>query len=92
MVKRSRGMLSRRTKRLSGKHNATVSDFVRTFEVGAKVTISQRAYNIGLPALRYSNRYGTIIKKLGDSYVVEIQDGNKKKQLISHPIHLKLAS
>ena len=91
MVKRSRGMLSGRTKRLLGKTRATVSQFVRSFPVGAKVVIAPKAYTIGLPALRYSNKNGIITAKRGNSYVVEIHDGKKKKQIISHPIHLKMA-
>lgn len=91
MVKRSHGMLSRRTKKLAGKSRATVSEFVKTFEIGSKVIISPKAYHIGLPALRYINRYGIVVAKRGSSYVVEIKDGRMKKQLISHPIHLKLA-
>lgn len=92
MVKRSRGMLSRRTRRLSGKIRATVSEFVKTFDIGTKVIITPKAYYMGLPSLRYSNKYGTIVERRGESYVVEIQDGGKKKRLVSHPVHLKLTT
>lgn len=85
-------MLSRKTKKLLGKSRATVSEFVKTFEAGSRVVIAPQAYQIGLPALRYANKYGTVVTKRGESYVVEIRDGNKKKRLISHPIHLRLVS
>ena len=90
MVKRSKGMMSRKTKILKGKTRATVSEFVKSFEIGAKVTITPKAYHIGLPALRYTNKSGKVVEKRGGSYVVEIKDGNKRKEIIAHPIHLKL--
>ena len=89
MVKRSHGAMSRRTKRLKGKTRATIPDFIRTFSVGERVVIAPMAYHIGLPALRYTNKSGIITEQRGQSYVVEILDGKKKKQIISHPIHLK---
>lgn len=89
MVKRSHGLMSRKTRRLTGKTRATVSDFVKVFTIGATVVISQQAYEIGRPDIRYTNKAGKIVSKRGESYVVEIVDGNKTKQLISHPLHLK---
>ena len=70
MVKRSHGALSRKTKKLKGKNRATVSDFVRTFAVGDKVTLSPQAYHIGLPALRYINKSGIVIAQPGTNYFV----------------------
>ena len=92
MVKRSKGLMSRKTRKLTGKGRSAISGFVKPFNVGDKVIVSQKAYQLGMPALRYLNKYGRVVAKRGASYVVEIQDGNKTKQLISHPIHLKLAN
>ncbi len=89
MVKRSHGSMSRRTRRLTGKTRATVSDFVKTFEIGSTVVIDQQAYEMGRPDIRYTNKNGRVVAKRGKSYVVEIVDGRKTKQLISHPIHLR---
>jgi large subunit ribosomal protein L21e len=91
MVKNSRGTLSGNTRRLKGRMDITVCQQVKTFEIGTKVIISQRAITKGQPHMRYNARHGKIIKKQGKCYVVEVQDGGKKKQLIASPIHLKEA-
>ena len=92
MVKNSRGTLSGNTRCLKGRMNLTVSEQVRTFEIGTGVIISQRSTSRGQPHMRYSGRYGKIVKKQGKCYVVEVADGKKKKQLIVSPIHLKVSA
>ena len=89
MVKRSKGLMSTRTKKLRNKEPITVSKLVKTFKIGSKVLIAPKSYLRGVPALRYINREGTIVEKRGECYMVEIRDGNKKKQLVSHPVHLE---
>ena len=91
MVKASRGLLSKRTRKLKGKSITTVAQLVRTFKVGDKVIIAPKAKSGGLPHLRYSSRHGVIREKRGKSYVVEVGDFNKKKSVIVGPVHLKLA-
>ena len=90
-MKRSKGTLSTRTKRLRSKEPLTVAKMVNSFDVGSKVVITNKSYQKGLPALRYNGKHGLIIEKRGSSYVVQINDGGKKKTLISHPVHLTLA-
>lgn len=92
MVKNSRGTMSGNTRKLRGKLNLTVSEQVKTFEVGAKVVIRQRPVSSGQPHMRYRGRHGTIVEKRGGCYMVEIQDGGSKKRLVASPIHLKLAA
>ena len=90
-MKRSRGFLSTKTKKLRAVETLTVSKYMKTFDVGNKVTIAPVHYPKGLPALRYINRRGTIIEKRGSSYVVQILDGGKKKQIILNPVHIRLS-
>lgn len=92
MVKNSRGTLSGNTKRLKGRMGITVSEQIKTFEIGAKVIISPRSTSRGQPHLRYNGRHGKIVKKQGKCYIVEIKDGGKKKQPVVSPIHLKKAA
>ena len=87
-MRHSRGYLSTRTKKLDGKGRLRPSKFVKSFEIGEQVIIDPKCFRGGLPHLRYANRHGKIIEKRGDSYVVEILDGNKKKKIISHSVHL----
>jgi len=42
-----------------------------------------------MPHPRFKNAAGTILKKQGEAYLVEIKDGNKTKKVVSYPIHLK---
>lgn len=64
--------------------------FLQKFKVGEKVAIRpEAAVQKGMPAVRYIGSYGTVIAEKGRCYVVEIMDGNKRKQLISAPVHLK---
>lgn len=87
-MKHSKGYLSTRTKKLSGKGRLKPSEFIKSFQLGDAVIINPKAYRGGLPHLRYLNRHGKITEKRGESYVVEIIDGNKKKKIIAHPVHL----
>lgn len=91
MVVRSKGALSKRTKKLASKRKLTISDITRSFKVGQKVMLSPKAYRAGMPNPKYANRLGEIVEKRGNSYVVKIMDGNKAKNMVAHPVHLRLA-
>lgn len=87
-MRHSKGYLSTRTKKLNGKGRLRVSEFVKSFELGDEVIIDPKCFRGGLPHLRYLNKYGKIIEKRGESYIVEIMDGNKKKRIIANTVHL----
>jgi len=91
MVKNSKGTLSGNTRKLRGRLALTVSSRVKTFDIGAKVIISQIPLSKGQPHMRYRGRHGIVVEKQGKSYVVEIQDGGSRKKLVSSPVHLKAA-
>lgn len=91
MVKRSKGILSKRTRQTKRKRKTTVSEEVKKFRVGEKVVFKPKATTRGRPHLRYRNRHGIIREQRGSSYVIEIKDGGKTKQLISRAIHLENA-
>ncbi|MBI5051402.1 50S ribosomal protein L21e [Candidatus Micrarchaeota archaeon] len=92
MVQRSKGALSKKTRKLKRTIKFTVNDYVRAFAVGQKVTIDVKPYFRGMPNPRYNNKSGIVVEKRGASYVVEISDGKLKKGLVAHPIHLKHVS
>ncbi len=89
MVKPSGGLLSGNTKKLRRKRKTTVSESVKTFKENQKVVIVPASSHRGLPALRYSNRHGIVLRKQGNSYVVKIRDGRKMKELVVGSIHLR---
>ena len=90
MVKPSKGPLSGNSRKLRGKSITTVTQAVRTFNVGDKVLITPKAKSEGLPHLRYANKHGVIKEKRGKAYLVEVRDYKKKKTLIVGTVHLKL--
>ena len=68
----------------------SLTKYFATFEPGSKVQlILEPSIHKGDYNTRFYGRPGTVQKKTGSCYVVEIKDGNKKKMILSHPIHLK---
>ena len=61
------------------------------FNNGDQVYLSvESAVQKGMYFPRFYGKTGIIVGKRGACYEVEIKDMNKKKMLISHPVHLKL--
>ena len=66
--------------------------YLQSFAQGDKVILKlepgvQRATY--LP--RFHGKAGIVKRKKGECYYVTIMDGNKQKEVIAHPIHLKKA-
>ncbi|RME79382.1 MAG: 50S ribosomal protein L21e [Methanobacteriota archaeon] len=90
MVKRPRGFHSKGTRKLKQKRKITIADHVREFSIGQKVILKQQPYyESAMPHKRYRGRTGIIKAKRGSCYIVAVKDGNKDKELICHPVHLK---
>jgi large subunit ribosomal protein L21e len=89
MVRRSRGTLSTFTRSLKSHGKLGVTKIFKIFKEGDKVTISLKAGHSGMPHPRYRGHHGTIVGRRGNSYIVEIRDGNATKRLISQPVHLE---
>ncbi|MBT4334799.1 50S ribosomal protein L21e [archaeon] len=80
----------RKTVRTKGK--ISVSKFAHKFEDGEKVyLVLEPAVQKGSFHPRFYGKAGVINGKQGSNYYVDIKDGNKKKKLLSHPIHLRKA-
>lgn len=63
---------------------------LQTFKDGEKVQLLANSYQqSGMFHPNYHGKFGTIVKNQGTCYHVAIMDGNKKKTLIVHPVHLK---
>lgn len=91
MVVRSRGALSKKTKKLRARKKITVTDHMRSFSIGDKVVLQPAPVRAGLPNPRYANRSGKVVEKRGTSYVVRIRDGGMFKNIIANPVHIRLA-
>ncbi len=98
MVKASRGPRNRTRKVLKKKVREKgavppLSVVMHEYEVGDKVYIKPNpAIHDTLPHRRFIGKVGTVIGKRGRAYIVEVFLGNKRKELIIYPEHLKPAS
>ncbi|NCN39140.1 MAG: 50S ribosomal protein L21e [Candidatus Aenigmarchaeota archaeon CG_4_10_14_0_8_um_filter_37_24] len=82
---RTRTLLARRNK-----EKTSVNKILKEFEIGSKVVIkADSSIHQGRPYKRFYGRSGTIIDKKGRAYIVEIKDGNKRKEIIASSVHLK---
>jgi len=62
------------------------------YKIGDKVYIVPNpAIHEAMPHRRYIGKVGTIIGKRGRAYIVEVYLGNKRKELIVVPEHLRPA-
>jgi large subunit ribosomal protein L21e len=65
---------------------------LQSFDNGEKVIIfPEPSSQKGMPFLRYKGNIGKVVERRGQGYLVEIDDGGKKKIIISRPEHLKRA-
>jgi len=80
------------SKNVKERGKIALTKFFRKFEDGARVCLkAEPAYQKGIYDLRYHGKIGTVKKKKGRCYEVEIQDFKKQKIMIVHPVHLKKA-
>ena len=71
-------------------YRPTITKFLQEFANGQKVVIKQEpSSHKGMPFRRFRGEMGTIVGKRGKAYIVEINDGDKVKKIISRPEHLK---
>jgi len=92
MTKKSRGFRSRTRFKIRQKpaYRPPINKFLREFKTNQTVVILQEpASQKGMPHPRFKGKNGVILEKRGNSYIVEILDGNKVKKIISRPEHLK---
>lgn len=72
------------------KGKVSLSRYFAQYNEGDKVQlVAEPAVMKGMYNTRFYGRAGTVSKKTGTCYLVEITDGGKKKQILSHPVHLK---
>lgn len=81
--------MKRLRKNIREKGKTRLSEYFKELKEGDKVAI--------VPALefplnfhkRYRGLVGTVIGKRGRCYIVEVKKNNKRKLIITYPIHLK---
>ena len=85
--RKARSKLSKHTRE---KGKVRITGYLRQFDVGDKImltcnpTVAEGTYH-----MRFHNKNGIIAGKQGECYIVKINDINKEKELIVHPVHIK---
>jgi len=69
----------------------SITAHLQSFEVGERVVIRpEPGYQKGIPSRRFFGVSGTIKGKRGQrGYIIEVKDGNCKKEVICSQIHLR---
>lgn len=63
---------------------------LQTFNIGEKAgVVIDPSIHKGQPHPRFHGLTGTVKKRQGNAYLIEIKDGNKTKQVIAKPEHLR---
>jgi len=94
LTRRSHGLRSRTRKKLK-KHPrerglSPISKAIQEFNEGQNVSVViDPGLHKGQPHPRFYGRIGKIIGKRGRAYVIAIADGNKMKEIVARPEHLK---
>lgn len=67
----------------------SVVRYLQEFKINDRVCLkAEPSVHEGLYFRRFHGKTGVIKAKRGSCYEVEIRDGNKKKIVITHPVHL----
>lgn len=94
MVTRIGGM-RRKTRNKLAKHarkkgKISIRQQLQEFSVGDKVLLkAEPAVQQGMYFPRFHGKIGTVTGTQGNCYLVDIYDGNKKKAVVVHPVHLR---
>jgi len=92
MVRSSRGFKTgtRRKLKKSIKNKFKPKSTIQEFKPKDEVIINQNpSFHKGMPHPRFKGISGRVIKKTGNSYLIEISNKNKSKLIVSRPEHLK---
>lgn len=94
MVQRKGGFRRKTRSKLSKsprqRGKISIRNALQTFGVGDKVTLSaEPARQSGMYHPRFHGKAGVVSAPKGECYIVSVLDGNKRKALIIHPIHLR---
>ena len=77
-------------KNIREKGKISIRNYLQSFKEGEKVLLkAEPAVQKGMYFRRFHGKTGEIIGKQGKSYKIKLNDKNKEKQLIVHPVHLR---
>ena len=89
-MRRSKGFRSKTRNKLKTRRRVKITDLLKEYAIGDRVAIVLNpSVQDGMPHPRFHGKVGRVIRKRGRAYVVEFKDGNKRKEAIALPVHLK---
>ena len=72
------------------KGKISIKRYFQEYKEGDKVILkAEPAIQKGMYHPRFHGYPGLIKEKKGNAYIIVIKDGNKEKDIIVHPVHLK---
>ncbi len=78
------------SKKQKDKGKISLRKYFQSFKVGDRVLLNaESAIHNGMYNPKYHSKSATVLGKRGKCYKLEIQDKNKSKTLIVHPVHLR---
>lgn len=94
MVRRQGGIRRKTRSKLSKpfreKSKLSLKKYFQSFNVGDKAVLNaEPSIQKGMFMPRFQGKIGRIKSKIGSCYHVTINDKNKEKVLVVHPVHLK---
>lgn len=93
MVQKSKGPRKKTRSKLRIRigEKKTITKYLQEFEVGNRVVIKPDPSSAkGRPFKRFFGLAGIVQGKRGKAYIIRIKDGNKEKDIIARPEHLKV--
>ncbi|MFH1545059.1 MAG: 50S ribosomal protein L21e [archaeon] len=88
--KKAKGKRAKQRDKMKGKGKPTVNKLLEEFDEEDIVQISiNSAIHSGLPHHRFQGKTGRVERRRGSCYIVSLKDGNMRKRVIVHPVHLK---
>jgi len=77
-------------KNVSDKGKINLRRYFQKFNINDKVAlIMEPGFHKGNYNLRFYGKIGIVTGQKGSCYNIKIMDGNKEKDLIVHPVHLR---
>jgi len=78
------------SKKVRERGKMSISRYFDNYIAGERVVlVAQPSYQKGMYFPRFHGKTGIIAKKQGNCYLVKINDINKPKIVLVHPVHLK---
>lgn len=81
---------SKLRKNIKDRGKINITKFLQNFDLNDKVSLSaDSSYQDGMYHPRFHGKTGKVCGKQGKCYYISINDGDKQKKLLVHPVHLR---